>query len=41
MLLDVVQTFYNVNNLYTLFTNVAGNTILKLKKKEINLNTKI
>ena len=30
----VRQTFYNVNNLYDLFTNVAGDTILKLKKKK-------
>jgi len=37
---DVRQTFYNVNNLYDLFTNVAGDTILKLLK-EINLYTKI
>ena len=28
----VRQTFYNVNNVYELFTNVAGDTILKLKK---------
>jgi hypothetical protein len=26
---DVRQTFYDVNNLYDLFTNVAGDTILK------------
>jgi len=26
---DVRQTLYNVNNLYDLFTNVAGDTILK------------
>ena len=31
----VRQTFYYVNNLYDLFTNVAGDTILKLKKKKI------
>jgi hypothetical protein len=28
---DVRQTFYNVNNLYDLFSNVAGDTILKFK----------
>jgi hypothetical protein len=37
---DVRQTFYNVNNLYDLFTKVAGDTILKFVK-EINLYTKI
>ena len=39
---DVRQTFYNVNNLYDLFTNVKcrRHTILKLLK-EINLYTKI
>jgi hypothetical protein len=37
---DVRQTFYNVNNLYNLFTNVAGDTIVKLLK-EINLYAKI
>ena len=37
---DVRQTFYNVNSLYNLFTNVAGDTILKFSK-EINLYTKI
>ena len=37
---DVQQTFYNVNNLYDLFTNVAGDTIVKFLK-EINLYTKI
>ena len=26
---DVRQTFYNVNNLYDLFTNVAGDTSFK------------
>ena len=30
--------FYDVNNLYDLFTNVAGDTILKMLK-EINLYT--
>jgi hypothetical protein len=30
--------FYNVNNVYDLFTNVAGDTILKMLK-EINLYT--
>jgi hypothetical protein len=33
---DVRQTFYNVNGLSNLFTNVAGDTILKYLK-EINL----
>ena len=37
---DVRQTFYNVNNLYDLFANVAGDTIVKFLK-EINLYTKI
>jgi hypothetical protein len=37
---DVGQTFYNVNNVYDSFTNVAGDTILKFLK-EINLYTKI
>ena len=37
---DVRQTFYNVNSLYNLFTNVAGDTFLKFSK-EINLYTKI
>jgi hypothetical protein len=37
---DVCQNFYNVNNLCDLFTNVAGDTILKFLK-EINLYTKI
>ena len=35
---DVRQTFYNVNNLYDVFTNVAGDTILKFSK-QINLYT--
>ena len=35
---DVRQTFYNVNNLYDLFTNASGDTILKFVK-EINLYT--
>jgi hypothetical protein len=26
---DVRQTFYNVNNVYDLFTNVAGDTSFK------------
>ena len=30
---DVRQTFYNVNSLFHLFTNVKGNTILKFKKQ--------
>jgi len=34
------QTFYNVSNLYDLFTNVAGDTILN-SLKEIDLYTKI
>ena len=37
---DIRQTFYNVNNLYDLFTNAAGDTILKYLK-EIDLYTKI
>jgi hypothetical protein len=37
---DVRQTFYNANSLSNLFTNVAGDTILKYLK-EINLYTKI
>ena len=36
----VRQTFYNVNNLYDLFTNVAGRHNLDFFK-EINLYTKI
>ena len=32
---DVRQTFYNVNNLYDLFTNVTGDTILKIIKKKL------
>jgi len=36
---DVRQTFYNVNDLYNLFTNVAGDTMLKFSK-DINLYTK-
>jgi hypothetical protein len=30
---DVRQTFYNVNNLYDLFINVAGDTIVKFLKE--------
>ena len=30
---DVRQTFYNVNNLYDLFTNFANDTILKFIKR--------
>ena len=37
---DVRQTFYNVNNVYDLFTNIAGETIWTFLK-EINLYTKI
>jgi kelch-like protein 2/3 len=37
---DVQQTFYNVNSLSNLFTNVAGDTILQFLK-EIDLYTKI
>ena len=37
---DVRQTFYNVNNLSNIFTNVAGDTIFKFLK-EINLYIKI
>ena len=29
---DFRQTFYNVNNLYDLFTNVAGDTSFKSKR---------
>jgi kelch-like protein 2/3 len=36
---DIRQTFYTVNNLYDLFTNVAGDTILKFLK-DIDLYTK-
>ena len=34
------MVYYNVNNLSNLFTNVAGDTILKILK-EINLYTKV
>jgi len=37
---DVRQNFYNVNNLYDLFTNVASDTIF-LFLKEIDLYPKI
>jgi hypothetical protein len=37
---DVRKTFYDVNNLYDLFTNFAGDTNLKFLK-EINVYTKI
>jgi hypothetical protein len=37
---DIRQTFYNVNYIFDLFTNVAGDTILKFET-EINLYTKI
>ena len=37
---DVRQSFYNVNSLYDLFTNIADDTIVKYLK-EINLYTKI
>jgi hypothetical protein len=30
---DVRQTFYNVNSLSNLFTNVAGDTILQFLKE--------
>ena len=30
---DIRQTLYNVNNLYDLFRNVAGDTILKFLKE--------
>jgi predicted phosphoribosyltransferase len=36
----VRQTFYNVNNLYNIFTNVADDTIVKFLK-EINWSTDI
>jgi hypothetical protein len=36
----VLMVYYNVNNLSNLFTNVAGDTILKILK-EINLYTKV
>ena len=36
---DIRQTFYNVNTIFYLFTNVAGDTILKFLK-QINLCTK-
>jgi predicted phosphoribosyltransferase len=37
---DVRQNFYNVRNVYDLFTNVADDTILKFLK-EIDLYTQI
>jgi hypothetical protein len=37
---DCRQNFYNVNTLYDVFTNVAGDTILKILK-EIYLYSKI
>jgi len=37
---DVRQTFYNVNNVYDLITNIAVDTILKFFE-EINLYAKI
>ena len=37
---DIRHTFYNVNNLYDLFTDVVGATILKCLK-EMNLYTQI
>jgi hypothetical protein len=37
---DVRQNFYNVNNVCNLFTNVAGETILKVLK-DIDLNAQI
>jgi hypothetical protein len=37
---DIRQNFYNINNLYDLFTNVAGDTILKFLK-DIDLYTEI
>ena len=37
---DIRKTFYNVNTLSDLFTNVEGDTIFKFLK-EINLYTKI
>ena len=37
---DVRQNFYNVNNLYDLFPNVAGDTIV-IFFKEIDLYTQI
>ena len=37
---DVRQTFYNVNNLYDWYTNVAGDTIFKFLN-EVNLYKKI
>ena len=37
---DIRLTFYNVNYIFDLFTNVAGDTILKFET-EINLYTKI
>jgi hypothetical protein len=39
-LAEVHQTFYNANNLYDLFANVAGEIILKIIK-EIYLYAKI
>ena len=37
---EVRQTFYNVNNLSDMLTNVASDTMLKILKKK-NLFTKI
>jgi len=37
---DVCQTLYNINNVFVLFTNVTGYTVLNFLK-EINLYTKI
>jgi hypothetical protein len=37
---DIRQTFYKVNAIFDLFTDVAGETILKFLK-EINLYSKI
>jgi len=37
---DIRHTFYNFNNLYNLFSNVAGDTSLKFFK-QINLYTEI
>jgi flagellar biosynthesis regulator FlbT len=39
---DVHQNFYNVNNLYDLFTNVTGDTILEyLKEIDLHVYTQI
>jgi len=38
---DVRQTFYNVNSLFNLFTNVAGDTILEFLPSVLGYNAHI